>query len=113
MDKLQELIEQLSKSNPKFLEGLEQAAAAGIRNDKMALYNLLVKQNPTFDYKALDTILTRHENQRLDINWNIEDYIYRIVVSKRQRRPEKVRKPRTRKTNGNDTPNPETKATGT
>lgn len=96
-NKLQELITQLAKDNPKFLEGLEAAAAAGIKQDKTAIYELFIKENKDFNYEKLDTVLSRQENQRIDINWNKEDYIYRIVVSKRKKEPIKERKPRTTK----------------
>lgn len=89
---LLELIEKLQKDNPALLEGLEKAAAAGLAQDKIALYNLLVKENKNFTYDALNKVLVRHENSRLDINWNSSDYIYRIVVSRRKRQPEKEKK---------------------
>ena len=63
----------------------------------MALYELFVKENEKFTYEAVDKILIRHENSRLDINWNRGDDIYRIVISKRKRLPEKEKKVRVKK----------------
>lgn len=106
-DKLIDIIAQLAKSNPQLIEGLEKGAAGGLQADKIAVYNLLIKDNKTFTYEAIDKILSRHENSRLDINWNKSDEIYRIVISKRKREPEKERKPRTKKggeNNGNNQP---------
>ena len=101
-DRLTEIIEQLAKNNPDLLKGLETLAAGGLQTDKIAIYELLVKNNTTFTYEALNKILLRHENSRLDINWNKEDYIYRIVISRRKRIPEKPKKERTKKGGNNN-----------
>src|SRR4249919_4122708 len=89
---LLELIQKLAIENPSMLQGLEKVAAEGLANDKMAIYNLLIKENKAFTYDAINKVLARHENSRLDINWNSSDFIYRIVVSRRKREPEKPKK---------------------
>ena len=114
-DQLQDLIQQLAKDNPRFLEGLENAAKAGLSKDKLDMYALLIKNNEKFSFAELDKILTRHENSRLDINWNRNEFIYRIVVSKRKRMKEKGSEPEIKgTTDGSNTqPIDQTKATGT
>lgn len=100
-DDLLDLIKTLQKENPKLLEGLATVAAEGLKQDKLAIYNIFVKENQAFTYEKFEEILRRHENSRLDINWNRSDFIYRIVVSRRERKPEKERKPRTKKDESN------------
>lgn len=97
MTDLIDLIKQLQKENPDLLKGLDNAAKVGLQKDKMAMYDLFIKnhaellsKHKSLDiYKVLDEILVRHENSRLDINWNRGEYIYRIVVSRRKRQEEK------------------------
>jgi len=109
-NELLELIERLAKENPVLLDGLNKAAAEGIAQDKMALYTLLIKENKAFTYDAMNAVLARHENSRVDINWNSSNYIYRIVVSRRKREPEKVKKEKGGDTNGAVKPTTETKS---
>jgi hypothetical protein len=113
-NKLIELIARLAKDNPSMIEGLEKGAAGGLQADKMALYELFVTKNEQFTYEAVSKILIRHENNRLDINWNKGDDIYRIVISKRKRLPEKEKKIRTKKggdNNGNNQQHTEAEST--
>lgn len=98
-EKLSDLIKQLSKTDPQFLARLEQAASAGLKADKLAIYAIFIKENEKFTYEAFDTILSRHENSRIDINWNVKDYIYRLVVSRRKKQEPKEKK----KKGGNET----------
>ena len=121
-DKLIELIERIQKENPSIIEGLEKLSAKGIQEDKIALYNYLIKDNckvveengkkviKPFNYDDVDKILRHHENSRLDINWNKGEYIYRVVISRRKREPEKPKKERQVKPSGSkDQPATETK----
>ena len=97
MSDLIDLIKELQQKNPELLKGLGEAAKVGLQKDKMILYDLFIKDHAallskhknTDIYNVLDNILVRHENSRLDINWNRGEYIYRIVVSRRKRQKEK------------------------
>jgi len=97
MSDLIDLIKELQQKNPELLKGLGEAAKVGLQKDKMILYDLFIKDHAallskhknTDIYNVLDNILVRHENSRLDINWNRGEYIYRIVVSRRKRQEEK------------------------
>jgi hypothetical protein len=108
-DKLIEIIKRLQKDNPAILEGLDKLSAEGIRADKIKLYEILVKTNEQFKYDEVDKVLKHHENSRLDINWNKGEYIYRIVISRRKREPEKPKKERQVKPSGENQPVTETK----
>ena len=99
-DKLIELIKQLQKENPSVLEGLEKLSAAGLKEDKVKLYEILVAKNQEFKYDEVDKVLRHHENSRLDINWNKGDYIYRLVISRRKREPIKAKPEREVKLDG-------------
>jgi len=99
-EKLSDLIKQLSKTDPQFLARLEQAASAGLKADKLAIYAIFIKENKEFNYEKFDTILARHENSRIDINWNVKDYIYRLVVSRRKKQEPKEKKKKGGETSG-------------
>lgn len=88
-DELVELIKKLAKENPTLLKSIEEASSMGIKKDKVTMYEMLVKANDKFDYVKLTELLERHENSRLDINWNKDEYIFRIVISRRKRKEEK------------------------
>ena len=96
-EKLSDLIKQLAATDPGFLTRLEQAASAGLKADKLAVYGMFIKENKTFNYDEFNKVLSRHENSRIDINWNVGEYIYRIVVSRRKKQEKKERKERTKK----------------
>lgn len=121
-EKLIDLIAKIAKENPAMLEGLEKLSAQGIQEDKIALYNYLIRDNvkvekdekgkqvlKPFNYDDIDKILRHHENSRLDINWNKGEYIYRIVISRRKREPEKPKKERQVKPVGNNQPTTQAK----
>lgn len=119
-DDLVELLKKLAVSNPTLLKNIEEASSMGIKKDKVAMYEMLVKENVKFDYVKIVEVLERHENSRLDINWNKEDYIFRIVISRRKRKEEKKdgrnKQPGASGSNGNGadttTTGIESKATG-
>ena len=95
MTDLIQLIKDLEKTNPGILKKLDEVATAGLKKDKILVHEKLVKTNPNWKIEDIDNILTRHQNGTIDINWNVGEYRYRIVLSKR-----KLEKERKENTNG-------------
>lgn len=93
----------LKNFSPDIIKGVMEHAKDGLKKDKMAIYELFIKNNKVFTYDDLDKILSRHENFRIDINWPKEDFIYRLVISKRKKKEEKPKnKPEESNNNGVD-----------
>jgi len=101
----EQLIDLIKNLDPQLIKQIEAAAELGIKKDKVQLYELLVKNNASFSYEKVDELVERHENNRIDINWNKNEFIYRIVISKRKKKVEKIdgrRKLSSATTNGDD-----------
>lgn len=83
------LIDILTKLPPSFLKQLDEAATAGLKKDKLTIYEWMIKTNPNFKYEQIDELLTRHQNGTVDVNWNHGEYIYRMVFSRRKMEKER------------------------
>lgn len=95
MTDLIQLIKDLEKQSPGILKKLDEIATASLQKDKILVHDKLVKSNPNWKLEDIDAILTHHQNGTIDINWNVGEYRYRIVLSKR-----KLEKERKEGTNG-------------
>ncbi len=81
-EELEKILEELAKTNPDLLKKINEVAVSAIKQDKVQLFNFFFKRKDV-DWNKVKEILHGHENNRLDVVFDVAKAKFKISLSYR------------------------------